>query len=96
MTNFDSTSFDAANSTEILATALRDIKKRIVDRYETAQKKANPHKQPSEKEIKAAKEAADVEKVYKQLVSFWQEEAFKMGYLQALSDVNADIKQKGV
>lgn len=96
MNSFDNTNFDAMNSAELLAEGARCVKQRVVERFDKATKQPNPNKLPSDKELKAAKDVDELAKLYKQVVAYWQEEAFKMGYKQALSEVNSDIKKAGI
>ncbi len=96
MSEYDSANFDAMNSSELIAHGIRKIKTRVIERFEKAQKRPNPHKLPSDKQMKAAKDVAELDELYKQVVAYWQEEAFKMGYTQALSEVNSDIKKAGI
>lgn len=96
MTNYDSANFDAANSSEIIAEGIRRIKKRLLERYEKTKAWKNPKDLPKDKELKAINDDAALKKLLDAVVAHWQEEAFTMGYRQALAEINSDIQRAGI
>lgn len=92
----DTTQFDAMNSEEIIARGSRLIKQRALARLEKASKFKNPNQLPKEKEIKAVSEDPAVKKVIEAVISYWQEEAFNLGYKKALNEIVEDIHKLSI
>ena len=87
MNSFETASFDALNSDELVAGAFRKVKQRIDLRLQKAGAFKNPNQLPTDKALKAAYEGADDKKVSAVLdatTKYWQEQAFNMGYQKAL------------
>lgn len=88
----DTTQFDAMNSEDIIARGARLIKQRALARLEKATKFKNPHQLPKEKDIKSLSEdTTAVKKVIDAVTTYWQEEAFNVGYKKALNEIVEDI-----
>lgn len=100
MGNFESSAtFDAMNSDEIVAGALRKIKARTAKRLEGASAFKNPNPQPADKAVKAAIDSGDEKKIQAVIdanAKYWQEEAFNMGYKKALTETAGDLEKIGL
>ena len=99
MNQFETATFDALNSDERVAGALRKIKARVAKRVDSAKKFRNPNTLPKDKDVKSVYDNPDDKKIsalIDQNVKYWQEQAFNMGYLKALQEVDADLAQVGL
>ena len=79
MNQFETASFDALNSDELVAGALRKIKARVAKRVESAKKFRNPNTLPKDKDVKSVYDNPDDKKIsalIDQNVKYWQEQAF--------------------
>lgn len=94
--DIDAAQFDVLNSDEVIVKGVRELKKFLEGRKEKVEAFKSKNDLPKDKDLKPLVDDAASRKLLDAVVAYWQDEAFKKGYLQAVSDVKTMIGHLGI